>query len=173
MYFKSDKRFGLYIVIIVSISLMIGYYFAQSIDKTEYPHWSDEKLIQHFNMHKEDFERAASLALDESISFSIYEDRNVFEKNKNMDTSKVSIYKSYLDKLKLFCIGSSKKYKNVVFISTTEGWVANSSEKGYLFTNDDGHVETTYKSLDGLTHSINGTAYRHIEGNWYLYISGY
>lgn len=170
---RTKKKFVVLLAFLSSYISYVVYDLYSDIQSTEPQHWTDQQLIQYFNKYKPEFEHLTSLVLSEQAPFTIFNDRVVFNEKGSMSDDKIKKYRFYLNKLQLDRIDSSGDQKNVVFVSTSDGWFSHNSTKGYFYTKDEHHIEETLSSSDNLNNKANGTFYRHINGDWYLYYSGY
>lgn len=171
----TKKNIVLFIIGIVIVYFLYQYY--KNVQSIEPEHWTDQQLIENFNKYRSDFEDLCSIALSEKGSFTVRSDSVVLEKNTLSDY-RIDKYRKYIKTLQLNGgVSSSGLHKSATFVSTYGGWFSHQSDKGYVCVGDKNLIDeinhNLYGSLDEMSIKLKGDGYRHIEGNWYLYFSGY
>ncbi len=131
----------------------------------------DNVLIANFNAHRADFELCREMSTEDTTMTRV--DDN-WTSPSTMDSTRVAEYR------RLFkMIGTPRGITvrhdpdRIEFMSTSHGWVASSSPKGYLYFKENPKLKGPLKLVDNLDaygwHSQYTFVIRHIEGDWYLY----
>jgi hypothetical protein len=147
-------------------------------------HQKDEKLIENFQSHKAEFNHLLQMFQEDKslgrVAFDFTRTSNFFEKCKEPNSwngKEIEVSNERLDEYrKLFNnLGLSTGIEGycekqiITFPASTKGLSVTGSSKGYAY------LEKTPKTLiDNLDNywsedKKSFTAYRRIEGNWYLY----
>lgn len=139
-------------------------------------HPSDKDLLENFNKYRNELNQLAQMFLaDRGLTRVAYD----FTRPNNPETigvtkDRIKQYRSLFSKLDLSAgidagVDSPEKKKIIWFLSSTKGLSVSGSTKGYAYSvkSPELIVENldTYWSKDGRSF----TAYKHIEGNWYVY----
>ena len=153
----------------------------------EKEHPKDEHLIQNFQAHKSEFNQLVQMFLeDESlgrVSIDFTRTSNFFEKcegpnswnGKEIEVSqeRLADYRKLFNALKLSAgIEGYCEKDRILFYASTKGLSVTGSTKGYAYLkNAPKNSETLVDNLDNYwsPDKKSFTAYRHVEGNWYLY----
>jgi hypothetical protein len=138
----------------------------------EQKHWTDRQLIDHFRKNQQAFEHLCSKAISKT-PFTVTASSVFLGKKTNVSEAEVEEFRNTLRKLNIGGIALAEGANRVAMVSTTRGWFSHESEKGYVCTKGDERPGVLVGSLDGISHTESTTLYVHIEGNWYLYYSGY
>lgn len=132
----------------------------------------DDILIANFTEHRAEFERVREMSAEDTMMTRV---DNTWTNPSTLDSARVAEYR------RLFKIigtprGITVRHDHdwIEFMSTSHGWVASSSSKGYLYfkgnTTLKGGPFKLVDNLDGYGwHSQYTFVIRHIEGDWYLY----
>lgn len=162
------------LVLVVGLFLAYGIYsfMTSPLFGNEPDDKIDEVLIAHFHTHRAEFERVREMSSEDPTMTRV--DDN-WTDPPTLDSARVAEYR------RLFKIIGTPRGITVrrepdwiEFMSTSHGWVASSSSKGYLYFNGGPNLDRTplklVDNLDGYGwHSQHTFVVRHIEGNWYLY----
>jgi hypothetical protein len=173
-------------VFIKFLALVLLAFFAigcmTDIWKKEHP--KDEKLIENFQSHKEEFNQLLQMFLEDKyvgrIDFDFTRASDFFEKCKSSDgqngneielsKDRLESYRKLFNELGLsFGIEGYCEKEKVIFYASTQGLSVSGSTKGYAYL-----ANPPEKIVDNLDKYWSQdrqsfTAFRHIEGNWYLY----
>ncbi len=132
----------------------------------------DDVLIANFNAHRAEFERVREMSTEDTTMTRVDEN---WTNPSTLDSARVAEYR------RLFTIigtgrGITVRHEpdRMEFMSTSHGWVASSSSKGYLYFKGNPNLKggplKLVDNLDGYGwHSQYTFVIRHIEGDWYLY----
>ena len=148
----------------------------------EKDHPKDSELIANFQNHKDEFNQLLRIFEEDESLGRVANDftrRNFYEKafpknwdGKEIEASEERLYKyrNLFRKLNLSAGIEGYGEKNlIVFHASTQGLSVTGSSKGYAYILEEPTILTDsldeYQSKDGRSF----TAFRHIEGNWYLY----
>lgn len=155
------------VTLFVAVILLGIVYFSFS-DFEDQEHLPDELLIQKFHRDRAEFENLRSMLERDSYIFRI--DDN-WSDPANLSDEILTKYRRMFKQL-----GIPRGFYNrrnplrIELIASSQGWVTSGSTKGYEYreTKPESLEESLDQFHDGtVTHWTQ--AYRHIEGNWYLY----
>jgi len=159
---------GLLALIVVPGAVVAGLIYFAFPETKDQEHLPDEVLIQNFHDHRTAFEQLRIMLERDDDIFRIDED---WTDPPEISQEKVGEYRRLFD-----VVGTRRGFYNrrnplrIELIASARGWVTSGSTKGYVFLEEP--PETLDPSLDRF-HTGNGAndraAYRHIEGNWYLF----
>ena len=136
-------------------------------------HPSDQALIENFQSHKSEFNQLLQMFLaDKGLGRVAYD----FTRPENPQTvgitrERLKVYRGLFDELDLSAGIEGYEEKDVVwFHASTYGLSVTGSGKGYAYLKERPKLVVdnldTYWSQDGRSF----TTFRHLEGNWYLYL---
>lgn len=144
-------------------------------------HPSDRRMLAEFQAHRSDFERLRAMFQEdrqlERVAPSFFRSTGGHAPDdvRGRDAvveDRVAAYRALFSQLGLSSgIGGTADKQVIEFIRSTRGLSVSGSSKGFLYAAvppepvvpDLDH----YRSVDDRSH----TAYRHIDGHWYLYLS--
>ncbi len=159
--------FLVFVVAVVGFAAYFIYTFPSFEDK--YPHQSDEIMISRFHKHRADFEQLKAMAEADGLMSRVDED---WTDPANLPDDRVAEYR------RLFkVVGTPRgisKYRErgkLLFIASTQGWVASGSSKGYIYSSGKRPTGNFVDSLNDEKRLQELDIYflRPIEGDWYLF----
>lgn len=155
-------------VLLSSLIALVGLFYFALPDLKDQEHLPDAVLIQNFHDHRSEFEQLRSMLERDDHIFRIDDD---WTDPPNISQEKVEEYRQ------LFAVvGTPRGFYNrrnplrIEFIASARGWVTSGSMKGYVYLEE--RPEEVVNDLDRFHNgagSVERSALRHIEGNWYLY----
>ena len=137
-------------------------------------HPKDERLIEDLRNNRAEFERLLAMFRADEKLYRVARDftRPENAQAADVDGERLAEYRMLLGKLRLH--GGIEGYapKDVIwFHASTKGLGVSGSSKGYAYL--ERPPELLVRDLDHYERTKGGrsfSAYRHIEGNWYLYL---
>ncbi len=162
-------------------SILVLFFFVSCGEKS---HPKDVELIANFQNHKEEFNQLLKMFQeDESLGrvASDFTRKNFYEKGSpkkwnrkeiEADEKRLTEYRKLFGQLGLSAgIEGYEEKDSIWFHASAQGLAVSGSSKGYVFVLKKPVPDLVVESLDDT--KPNGKestlAYRHIEGNWYLY----
>jgi hypothetical protein len=137
-------------------------------------HPSDKELLDNFQAHKAEFDQLLQMFLsDKGLGRVAYDfTRPGDPQTVGVTTDRLKEYRRRFDKLELSAGIEGYDGKDIVWLhSSTQGLAVSGSGKGYAYLRKPPEMQVQdldkYWSKDGRSF----TAFRHIEGNWYLYFN--
>lgn len=183
MGMKISNKVKLFIFLSIIILCLLG---CENNKEKNKEHPKDTQLIQNFQEHKAAFNQLVQMfQADKSlgrVAFDFTRTANFFEKCEGSNAwngKEIEVSNERLDEYrKSFKIlglsagieGYCEK-KEIVLIASTEGTaISGGSSKGYAFLKaPPENLEVDSLDKYKLPYGKSFTAYKHIEGNWYLY----
>ncbi len=142
--------------------------------RSESEHPEDKVLIQNFEANRQYFDRLRVMAQKEASIFAVTNDVTVPEHLTDAEDARVQTYRMVLNAV---CpdgeLRISKAEQALSLTCTSVGVVTHNSQKGYLYSEEPPKSFDLYPNLDSFTKKGAGNGYRRIEGNWYLFYTGY
>ncbi len=149
--------------------LMISWVFSSG----DIPHKTDDEMIANFYKHRNEFSQLSEMITKDKELKGIRLDSTDPPRIEEIgiSPSRINEYRSLLSKANLPLEFSRLIYKkeSVEFVVSVQGLAVSGSSKGYILTTKG--PEFTVENLDKYW-SADGksfVAYRHIEGDWYLF----
>ncbi len=151
---------------------MLPYAFLYAVLGGEHP--SDQWLLDNFYEHEEEFETLVSMLQEDEGLYRVDNQRTEPEDPATIAVSpkRIRAYRILLSKLNIsegLRVSYARKYFE--FIADTRGISLSGSAKGYLYLEEEPDLIVTdleeYRSGDYDPY----IAYRHIKGNWFLYLA--
>lgn len=150
----------------------------------EKPHPKDAEMIANFQNHREEFNQLLQMFQEDESLGRVANDfnrKNFYEKGspKKWDGKEIEVseqrfteYRKLFGKLGLSAgIEGYEEKDSIWFHASAQGLAVSGSSKGYVFMLNKPVSDLVVESLND--YKPNGKestlAYRHIEGNWYLY----
>ncbi len=162
---------GLSFVLILAI---VGSWGGYVRDEDSAAHFEDKDLIQNFVSHRKDFERLHLMAQGETSIRRVTGNATTPEQLTSTENARAEEYRMLLRSIgPVAVLEISKDHKVISLTSTSVGLVTHNSQKGYLYSEEPPASSELYPSLDGFSKNETGNGYRHIEGKWYLFFTGY
>ena len=165
---KSHGRRRRSLLAVVGVALLFGGCFSSLSKK----HPTDDELLKNFQTHKVEFDRLLKMFLADKELGRVAPDFTRPEDPRTVGVSpeRLGEYRKLLNTLGLSNGIEGYKEKDLVYFhSSAQGLAVSGSGKGYAFA-----VIRPALVVDNLDNywskdSRSFTAFRHIEGNWYLY----
>lgn len=155
-----------------SVLLTIMLLIFAPLNGCAYEHPSDQALIENFQTHKTEFNQLLQMFLTDDALISVAFDWTDPKEPQTIGITqeRLDAYRRLFRKLGLPKGISGYGGKNrILFFSSTRGLGVSGSGKGYAYVKEPPELVVdnldNYKSKDGKSF----TAYKHIEGNWYLF----
>jgi hypothetical protein len=172
---KKRTKHGLLIlagVVAVFVVAVVGFaaYFIYTFPSfNEYPHQSDEIMLTRFQEHRAEFEQLKAMAESDDLMWRV---DNNWTDPVNLPSDRVADYRRLFN-----VVGTPRgvsKYRaegHILFIVSTQGWVASGSSKGYLYSKGKRPAGNFVDSLNDEKRLRELDIYflRPIEGDWYLF----
>ncbi|MFZ2955684.1 MAG: hypothetical protein WA705_02155 [Candidatus Ozemobacteraceae bacterium] len=138
-------------------------------------HHNDTKLIENFEMYKSEFEQLRRM-ISEDKDLERVDDTWVSPKNLEairISEERVAKYRNIFRKIGIprGIAAYDLSRRSILFISSTQGLSVSGSAKGYAWLAE--KPSNLHEDLDSQFSRMGrheDAAYRHIEGNWYLYV---
>lgn len=148
--------------------------FLLAMMSQDIPHARDQEMIENFELYKQDFERLRSMILEDSRL-----ERVDMDWTSPADPASAGVTLDRIETYRELCrrIGVRRGIeafdptrRRIHFLASTQGLSISGSCKGYAWLADP--PMQLEGSLDGLLERAQNsfTAYRHLEGGWFLYL---
>jgi hypothetical protein len=138
-------------------------------------HSSDGELIANFHRHRLEFERLREMIAQDVALIEVTADSTLPPDPQavGVSSSRIADYRKLLDRLNISDgLDAATDRKTIRLTSSNQGFAGHNSRKGYVYTNEVGKQEV-FPDLDRFSAKQVGGGIRHIEGNWYLFFTGY
>ena len=157
---------GIVIISVAGFAALVLYTF--DFDGHQYPHRSDEKMIQIFRERRTEFDEVRTMAMSDPVIRRVDEN---WTDPPNIAEDKVAKFRELFRVIRTpRGISKYRSSGELEVIASALGWVASGSTKGYLYAEGkpSGTIMNSLDDTEDLT-SVGDRYLKQIEGNWYLF----
>jgi hypothetical protein len=139
-------------------------------------HQSDAEMIANFQEHRTEFELLRKMMVEDRGLRLVDNNKTLPEDLNSIHIPLVRIraYRRLLRDLTIRRgISATGDRRQILLKASSCGFVTHSSEKGYLYTDNPVEPKEIVNDLDHFKERTYNSGMRRIEGNWFLYYTGY